>query len=367
MIFFLGKVLSALGLRTGYVVSDTYWKQEKLLVKKCQVATLSINKDLENEIVKAYKLSTEKKQINKGYIYPQYFVRNERKRCRKRLTIFTCLSVTAGWSSLWAVASVTATATSVAALRSCLLIWQLDKIKMVNTLWWDGFQSLKKTKKKKNTQCQSHPVHSRWGLPGHPTLQQHPSRWAPGRCGGGGNVCGGHPCLRWGLRQPAHPHPPAGSMGYCLGPSTLHSPMCRIAQLLTLRTWGLIHNYINNWKSMLTHDSWPVISNLSWWNWRAWMPTLHGLVQGSSLGPCRPFWSPSRRHRYHEAAALARWRPQTQKHLTTQSLCLDKSDKCKHEHKSICSSWSNRWCHFYFLASYKHFFSLAMLLCDLSV
>lgn len=71
----------------------------------------------------------------------------------------------------------------------------------------------------------SHPVRSRWGRPGCPTPQQRPSRWAPGRCGGVWSVCGGlRPCLHWGLCQPALPHPPAGSMGYCLGPSALDMP-----------------------------------------------------------------------------------------------------------------------------------------------
>lgn len=51
------------GTQDGICSQRHLLKTGKLLVKKCQVATLSINKDLENEIVKAYKLSTEKKQI----------------------------------------------------------------------------------------------------------------------------------------------------------------------------------------------------------------------------------------------------------------------------------------------------------------
>lgn len=42
----------------------------------------------------------------------------------------------------------------------------------------------------------SHLVHSRWGQPGRPTLQQRPSRWVPGHCGDAGNACDGlPPCL----------------------------------------------------------------------------------------------------------------------------------------------------------------------------
>ncbi|KAF3836847.1 hypothetical protein F7725_004311 [Dissostichus mawsoni] len=74
------------------------------------------------------------------------------------------------------------------------------------------------------TTLSAHPVRSHWGRPGRLTLRQHPSRWAPGRYGDVWSVCGGLPRRQQCQIRPALPRLPAGSTGYCPGPSALRMP-----------------------------------------------------------------------------------------------------------------------------------------------